>query len=207
MVKHPSPRQQVLTILKQGGPQSASEIAGRFGAGVSAVRPHLERLIADQLVDIEIVRGGTGRPRYRYKLTELAEGEFPKSYESFAVDFFDALEKVGGEPLLEQVFSLREDALYTYFKDRMGPGDLDGSLQRICELLNEQGYMASVERDGDDFVLVARNCPVPAISDHSELPCRCERNLLARLLGAEVEEEMTGYDGGRPCTFRIHAVN
>ena len=172
---------EILRILKVGGPLSAADIATEFGASVSAVRPHLERLAADELVTIEIVRGGRGRPRYRYKLTESAEHEFPNDYESLAVDLFDAAAQIGGDDMLDKLFGVREKSLFSLLKPQVTAKTLEGKLTQIGELLNELGYMSSVERDGDDFVLYARHCPVPAISDHSSvpLPMREERDRAA----------------------------
>ena len=203
MKMRPSPRTEILHILKLHGPLSAAEIAAKFGTGVSAVRPHLERLAADEFVSIEVVRGGRGRPRYRYRLTNAAEDEFPNDYESLAVDLFDGAEKLGGDEMLGKLFQLRGEALYRSFKPRVNAKNLEDRLQQVNEYLNELGYMSYVEKEEDGYILYARNCPVPAISDHSSLPCECERNLLARLLQVEVRAEEIGYDASRPCKFKV----
>ncbi len=198
---------EILRILKVGGPLSAADIATEFGASVSAVRPHLERLAADELVTIEIIRGGRGRPRYRYKLTESAEHEFPNDYESLAVDLFDAAAQIGGDDMLGKLFDVREKSLYSLLKPQVNAKTLEGRLTQIGELLNQLGYMSSVERDGGGFVLYARHCPVPAISDHSSVPCQCEKNVIERLLDVDVIAEETGYDASRPCKFRVAAAD
>ncbi len=206
MNNRPSPRMEILSILKLHGPLSASDIASKFGTGVSAVRPHLERLAADELVTIEIVRGGRGRPRYRFALTESAEHEFPNDYESLAVDLFNGAAQIGGDDMLDRLFDIREASLYSLLKPRVDAKNLEGKLKQIDGVLNQLGYMSSVEREADGFVLYARNCPVPAISDHSSMPCQCEKNVLERLLDVDIAAEETGYDSSRPCKFKVVAV-
>jgi len=205
MVKRPAPRREVLEILKLGGSMTAAQIAERFGSGVSAVRPHLERLVADDLVAIDVVRGGPGRPSYRYKLTKRAQDAFPDDYRSLAMDLFDGMAEVGGEDLLQEVFRVREESLYNDFKPRVTSPTMEGKLLEISEVMSEKGYMASIQKEGPEFVLTARHCPVSAVSDHSSVPCKCEQRLLTRLLGVDVRREHTGPDRGdyHTCTYRI----
>jgi predicted ArsR family transcriptional regulator len=206
MNSRPSPRTEILNILKLHGPLSASDIAIKFGTGVSAVRPHLERLAADEFVGIEVVRGGRGRPRYTYTLTESAEHEFPNDYKSLAVDLFDGAAQIGGDEMLDLLFHVREDSLYSLLEPQVNAKNLEGKLKQINGVLNQLGYMSSVESEADGFVLYARHCPVPAISDHSTMPCQCEKNVLERLLDIDVVAEETGYDASRPCKFKVVAA-
>ena len=203
MNDRPSPRAEILGILKLHGPLSASAIAQQFGTGVSAVRPHLEHLAADELVSIEVVRGSRGRPSYRYTLTESAEQEFPNAYESLAVDLFNGVAQIGGEDMLKKLFDAREESLYSLLEPRIDATTFEGKLNQINGLLNPRGYMSSVEPVSDGFVLYARHCPVPAISDHSSLPCECEKKVLGRLLNIDVVAEETGYNASRPCRFKV----
>jgi predicted ArsR family transcriptional regulator len=201
--KRPSPRMEILSILKVHGSLSASDLASKFGTGVSAVRPHLERLAADELVAIEVIRGGRGRPRYLYSLTESAEHEFPNDYESLALDLFDGAAQIGGDEMLGRIFDFREESLYSALKPRVDASTVEGKLEQINGALNQLGYMSSVEREADGFALYARHCPVPAISDHSSLPCQCEKNVIERLLDVDIIAEETGYDSSRPCKFKV----
>ena len=205
MNNRPSPRAEILSILKLHGPLSASEIANKFGTGVSAVRPHLERLAADEFVEIEVIRGGRGRPRYEYALTERAEHEFPNDYESLAVDLFNGAAQIGGDEMLSRLFDLREESMYSLLKPHVDAKNLEGKLKQINGILNQHGYMSSIQREADGFALYAQNCPVPAISDHSTMPCQCEKNVLERLLDIEVTAEEIGYDASRPCKFKVVA--
>ena len=58
MSEHPpNPRDQILHALKMQGALQVRAVADAIGSSLSAVRPHLDRLVAESLVRVEVVRG------------------------------------------------------------------------------------------------------------------------------------------------------
>ena len=62
----------VLNLLADSGPLVISDIMQQFAVTRTAVHERLLRLMGEGLVDRELVRGGRGRPSYRYLLTPKA---------------------------------------------------------------------------------------------------------------------------------------
>jgi len=70
----------VLNLLADSGPLTISDIMQHFGVTRTAVHQRLLRLMGEGLVDRELVRGGRGRPSYKYlpspKARKLAGNNF-----------------------------------------------------------------------------------------------------------------------------------
>ena len=62
----------VLNFLADSGSLPISDIVQHFAVTRTAVHERLLRLMGEGLVDRELVRGGRGRPSYRYSLSRKA---------------------------------------------------------------------------------------------------------------------------------------
>ena len=62
----------VLNLLADSGPLAISDIVQQFAVTRTAVHERLLRLMGEGLVNRELVRGGRGRPSYRYGLSRKA---------------------------------------------------------------------------------------------------------------------------------------
>ena len=152
------------------------------------------------------MRGRTGRPATRYRLTDAGEHLFPKHYDALAVAIIDAMAaEVGIETatrVLARVATERVSAI--------APA-LDGlSLEQRLEILKgwysaDDAYM-SVERDGDDYRLIERNCPYYNTAMSRPALCSVSVNALCQLLGVRVHREERFQDGDGRCVFRVHAA-
>ena len=63
------------------------------------------------LVSRQTVRHGVGRPRHLYDVTADAQDLFPSNYDGLAAGLLAAIEAVGGDDLLDQVFAARRRQL------------------------------------------------------------------------------------------------
>jgi predicted ArsR family transcriptional regulator len=81
--------------------------------------------------------------------------------------------------------------------------DLEANVASIVGYLNERGYLASWERDGDAFKLHVANCPFEQVALlHSEV-CTVDMTMLTRLLGQSPERVTWASQTDRQCTYII----
>ena len=76
-----------------------------LGASRTGVLQQLRALEAAHLVSRQTVRHGVGRPRHLYDVTPDAQELFPSNYDGLAAGLLAAIDAVGGDDLLEQVFA------------------------------------------------------------------------------------------------------
>jgi predicted ArsR family transcriptional regulator len=199
------PRDEILRELKTRGGLFASEIATAVGTGTSAVRPHLDRLSADNLIEAEVVRGGPGRPRYRYRLTEKGHELFARGYRDLAMTMVDAVLEIGGRVLLDRVFERQEQKLIERYAGRVDGLPFDARIREVAAILDECGYMTQIERTETGYMLSEHNCPVSRVAGECHSACESERRLIARLCDAEVHLAHISPTGDTPCRYEVRA--
>jgi predicted ArsR family transcriptional regulator len=116
--------------------------------------------------------------------------------------------------------------ILTELRQVLAPGELDGMMDRIgrrlasqaeippeadletkviaiVAYLNERGYLASWEMEGDDYLLHVANCPFEQVSIlHSEV-CAVDMTMLTCLLGRAPERVTWASQTDRQCTYII----
>jgi predicted ArsR family transcriptional regulator len=202
-------RHDLLLRLRLDGPSSPDQLAGNLGASRTGVLQQLRALEAANLVSRQTVRHGVGRPRHLYEITVDAQGLFPQNYDGLAAGLLAAIEAIGGDDLLDQVFAARRRQLGARVRDELADRLADDAtlLDRVRELAVIQaanGYLAdsTVSPDGS-IRLQEHNCAIFHIAAGSPSACRAELELFTDVLGAEVVREQHIASGDRCCSYRI----
>ncbi len=197
------PRDRILHALKTRGGLGASDLSEVLGTGVSAVRPHLDTLVHEGLVRVEVVRGGQGRLRHRYVLTEEGHEGFARDYDGLAESLIDGVLDFAGNDLLRRIFRRHEDRLVERYQPRMQTLGFAGRVRETARILDECGYMARLERRGDGFMLTEHNCPVSRVAAECEAPCESELSFIRRLTDADVTQVSIDPNGAGGCRYMI----
>ena len=80
-VKRPDgTRDEILALLRRHTSMSVEDLARELGLSPATVRRHLDVLLRDDFVSVAQVRGGTGRPKHVFTLTEVGAEMFPHHY-------------------------------------------------------------------------------------------------------------------------------
>ena len=161
------------------------------------------------LVSHAAEKHGVGRPRHLYDVTADAQGMFPADYGGFASGLVKAIEAVGGDDLVEQVFAARRRQIGDRIRRRMAeqlPEDagLADRVRFLAVLQDQAGYLAeALIADDGSIRLREHNCAIDKISRRTTAACDAELDLFKELLGDGVQRETHIAGGDRCCTYLV----
>jgi predicted ArsR family transcriptional regulator len=202
-------RRDLLLRLRLDGPSSPDQLAARIGASRTGVLQQLRALEAAHLVSRQTVRHGVGRPRHLYDVTADAQDLFPSNYDGLASGLLAAIESVGGDDLLDQVFAARRrqlgDRVRGQMAERVAPeAPLLERVRELAVIQGDQGYLADATLSPDGTIrLREHNCAIYHIAAGSPAACQAELELFSEILGADVVREQHIASGDRCCSYRI----
>ena len=202
-------RHDILVHLRQAGPTSPDGLAAALSASRTGVLQQLYALEDAGLVSHAAEKHGVGRPRHLYDVTADAQGLFPTDYGGFASGLVKAIEAVGGEDLVEQVFAARRRQIGDRIRRRMAErlpenAPLVDRVRVLAVLQDEAGYLAEALIADDGAIrLREHNCAIDKISRRTTAACDAELDLFRELLGPGVERESHIASGDRCCTYRV----
>jgi predicted ArsR family transcriptional regulator len=202
-------RRAILVNLRQRGPMSPDAVAVHLGASRTGVLQQLHALEEAGLVTHQVERHGVGRPRHRYDVTPDAQDLFPADYDGFANGLLDAIAAVGGDSLLEEVFTARRqqlgDRLRTRLAERVAPdAPLADRVRELAVLQNGAGYLAEAIVGNDGTIrLRQHNCAIFHVAREEGACCKAEMALFRDVLDVEVTRETHIAAGERSCTYRL----
>jgi len=203
-------RRDLLLRLRIDGPSSPDQLATRLGASRTGVLQQLRALEAAHLVSRQTVRHGVGRPRHLYDVTPDAQGLFPANYDGLAAGLLAAIEAIGGDDLLEQVFVARRRQLGARVRldlaERLtADSPLIDRVRELAVIQTSLGYLAEATLNGEGSVrLEEHNCAIFQVAASSPAACRAELDLFREVLGADVVRDQHIASGDRCCSYRIN---
>jgi predicted ArsR family transcriptional regulator len=202
-------RRAILIQLRQAGPSSPDLLASALGASRTGILQQLHALEAAGLVSHAAEKHGVGRPRHVYDVTADAQGLFPTDYGGFASGLVKAIEAVGGDDLVEQVFAARRRQIGDRIRRRMSerlPEDasLADRVRTLAVIQDEAGYLAeAIVSDDGTLRLREHNCAIDKIARRTSAPCDAELALFRELLGENVVRESHIASGDRCCSYVV----
>ena len=205
----PDSRRAIVIALKDSGGATIAQLAPPLGLTGEAVRQQLLQLReegwVESVLDRDSVRGRTGRPATKYRLTAEGENLFPKHYDDLAVSMIDAVaEELGDDAalrVLERVANDRVDVLQPLAKS----GTLEERLGVMKGFYFDGDPYMEYERTNGDFKLIERNCPLYNAAMRRPIVCAVTINALTRLLGVRVARDEKFQDGHGRCVFHVYA--
>lgn len=202
-------RRAILLHLRQAGPSSPETIATALDASRTGVLQQLHALEEAGLVRHAAEKHGVGRPRHVYDVTADAQGLFPTDYGGFASGLLKAIEAVGGDDLVEQVFAARRrqigDRIGRRLAERLpDEATLADRVHVLATLQDEAGYLAEAVVGADGQLrLREHNCAIDKIARRTQAPCEAELALFRELLGPGVTRESHIASGDRCCSYVV----
>ncbi len=195
-------RPALLRQLKCRGPQTAAQLADALGVSAVAVRKHLDALAREGAVAVARVRQPVGRPVYQYRLTDRAETYFPQGHHPLLLGVLAALDRAD-PAALEGALAACSAQARDHYAARLAGKPLAERVAELARLRDAEGFLTSVEREGDVLTLREHHCPIRDVAARYPVACRCEQQVFRDLLGPGVEYAGSLLDGAPACAYRI----
>lgn len=200
----PATRRRILTLLKEKRELTADELADFLGISAVAVRRHLTKLEADQLVVYEEIQRGMGRPSYVYRLGGAADDFFPRRYEELATTVLETIRRMYGVEAIDAIFGVRTEHIIENYRRKINGHSLEIRLEQLTKLREADGYMSSWEaNDNGTYVLREANCPIFHVAESCNSACNHDLILLESLLDADLVRKSHLANGDGACCYEI----
>jgi len=168
-----------------------------------SVRHHLSSLQAENLVAVEDERHGVGRPRQLFSLTEAGLDLFPSRYVRLTNRLLDEIKESIPAEKVEQLFTGVASTMAADVARRLEGLPLEQRLERMVELLAEEGFEAQVERQEGRVVIRELSCPYFRIGRKHPEVCTVDQAFIATALSLPVERVACQLQGADTCTFVV----
>lgn len=188
-----SSREAILEILRHRDGVSVDELTHALGLAGATVRRHLDVLMRDGFVSVSQVRGGAGRPRYAFALTEAGTELFSQHYVRLTRRLLEEMMALGsdetagrsGQQLASLIFEKLADRLAREYAPRVEGTTVEERARSGAALLAADGFDYEVLADATGVRLLGRGCPCRRFGPGRD-DCQHDRALLERIVGSPV---------------------
>ena len=192
----------LLDALKRCGGAAVPELARELSLSVETVREHLRTLESRALVARNgTTRRGPGRPEIRFTLTRDAEVLFPRREAEVLRALAGFLAARDHQSLLRAFYEEYLSDVRASAMARVAHLEGGARLEEVARIFTELGFMPVLETGGDAPQLRLCHCPVRALVEVSQVPCRAEQALLRELRGEEPARVSFMPEGGAACAY------
>ncbi len=206
----PAPtRDEVARLLLEQGPATAASLGERLGISPTAVRRHLDALVADGLATDREQRPlggrqrGRGRPPREFLLTDAGRAAFPHAYDDLAAAALRFVAETGGERAVADFAERRIRAVEERHGAAVRAAAPAHRVDVLAGALSAEGYAASAHPMGAGGQLCQHHCPVAHVAAEFPQLCEAETRAFERLLGTHVQRLATIARGDAVCTTYI----
>ncbi|MHB8396724.1 MAG: helix-turn-helix transcriptional regulator [Thermoplasmataceae archaeon] len=142
---------------------SMDELSDRMQFNKNAVKEHMDFLENRGYVRSFFRKGEKGRPRKYFELTDRGMEMFPKRYTLLSSLLVEAVEQEFGEEKLNEILGrVADKIMVSATSSTENEGDSrEARIKRLEEFvsaLNQLGYYAKLEVNGDSVRIIRRNC-------------------------------------------------
>ncbi|MFD9645884.1 helix-turn-helix transcriptional regulator [Streptomyces sp. NPDC059082] len=203
-----STRNRVARSIRDHGPSTVADLAGRLRLTQAAVRRHLDSLVTENVVEAREQRVyGTrarGRPAKVFALTDCGRDAFDQSYDSLAVEALRWIERnAGGEAAVAAFARDRIEAQAGAYREAVESAEPAQRTEALAKALTADGYAATARNAPVGEQLCQHHCPVAHVAEQYPQLCEAETEFFSRLLGTHVQRLATIAHGDGVCTTFI----
>ena len=202
----PQTTERILYFIKTKGPVSTATLAKTLDMTGEAARQQVQKLVAAGLIEgRQEAQAGAGRPRQNWVLTEAGNARFPDTHAQLTIKLIGSVRQLFGEAGLDKLITQREEESRSAYALACSAPDLPTRLRQLATVRDEEGYMARVEADGDDWLLIEDHCPICAAARTCQGFCRSELQLFQEVVGpgASIVREQHLLANAMRCIYRI----
>ena len=198
-------QRSVLYAVRRRGEATVTDVASMLDMSPSGARQHLTGLADVGLLEVgDAARaaGQHGRSERAYRIAPAAEALFPRAYGELTNQLLGFLPS----DAVVAAFQQRRDHRIEQARARLASKrSFDAKVDELARILDEDGYMASVERDADGPPrIVERNCAIFAVAREHATCCSTELEFLrAALPEADIERVTHMMAGASSCSYEV----
>ena len=203
---HASTADRILFFLKSQGSASTTRLAQLLDTSAEAARQQVQKLVAAGWIEgRQEAASGVGRPRQNWMLTEAGNRRFPDAHAQLTAQLLGSVRQIFGEEGLDRLISQREAEARAVYQQTCTGKTLPQRLEQLAAIRSAEGYMARVEPDGKDWMLIEDHCPICVAARSCQGFCRSELQLFQDIVGpgAQVTREQHLLSGATRCAYRI----
>lgn len=204
-------RNRILQLLQRHKGATIDELAQELGLASASVRRHLDVLQREAEITYQEVRRPTGRPHFRYQLTEHGRGHLPQNYQALASWLLremasfqpHELEGKNGQEMLSLALARAAREVAATYSHRLNQTTLRERVAALSHLLTENGFMSEWEEDKKGFRLMSYHCPYYMVAISARQVCTLDESFIGGLLKAPVTRTECLLDGRKCCLYLI----
>lgn len=194
---------RVLRALLTRGNQTVQELAEQCGITATAVRHHLQGLMARGMVARREERSGQrGRPKFVYYVPPEVQAELASNFADLAVAIWQELDACEDRSFATRLLRAAGDRLGRFYAAVVGQGPLATRLKRLADLLRRRGVMAETVETENGLALRLLTCPYQRLAEGDRKVCGIEKRVFTEALGTRVLLQQCRLDGHECCEFR-----
>jgi predicted ArsR family transcriptional regulator len=208
----PATRGAILKLMKAEGFISIPRAAEALRVSHEAARKQIGEMLRNGWISSECEppepgrQSPAGRPSVRYCLTPEGDHFFVKQYPEMTVHLLDAIVAAGGDAALTATLAVITDERVNRLEAKTGDLPLKRRMNALRGIYRDGDPHTEVQKRGDDYVLIERNCPYLDVALERPDICSTTVSALRRLTGCEVVRERRFQDGDRRCEFHVRTA-
>lgn len=199
-----SPLWQIIETLQRQGSATIKELEDVLGVTTTAVRQHLNTLLAEGYLERRAVHAGVGRPHHAYFLTAKVNELFACQCDDLALTLLQELFILEGHDRAHQLLDRVSTRLAGKYASTVRAEALQGRVSELANTLTGNGVLAdALPQENGTILLRTYNCPFHELaSEHREI-CDMDTAVMRKVLGSEVSLCSCMLDGHAGCTFVV----
>ncbi|MBM9505623.1 helix-turn-helix transcriptional regulator [Actinacidiphila acididurans] len=204
-------RDRVARSILDHGPSTAADLAERLGLTQTAVRRHLDILVAEHVVEPRERRvygnRGRGRPAKVFVLTDFGRDAFDQAYDQLAADALHWIAQsagggADGQAAVSAFARARVAAQAERYRAIVAAAAPEDRTRALAQALSADGYAATTRSvpgpAGEQ--LCQHHCPVAHTAEQFPQLCEAEAEVFSTILGTHVQRLATIAHGDGVCT-------
>ncbi|EZQ10136.1 MULTISPECIES: metalloregulator ArsR/SmtB family transcription factor [Acidianus] len=198
---------EIIMTLKREGPLTLQQLSQKLGITKMGVYKHLAKLERQGVVSRKIVKKEVGRPSYIFSLSDKGREYFVSSDSIVLLSLLEFLQREDKGSLVIKFLKERSKIKMEEYEEKLNKMSFDEKVEKLCNLRNEEGYMAEIKKSGNCYELLEYNCPIFKVASLFGEACSLEQKLFSAVLKTQVENTHRQVNGYNICRFLIRGKN